>query len=290
MMKQQSLNDSFAKLEKQNAMSVLALIFGTVVGLALGLTGGGGAIFAVPLLVYGLAIDPRQAVGISLAAVGATAAFGFFGRWKTGQVEIPTGLLFAVAGMIGAPVGSWMSAQIPERLLLMLFAVLMLGVAVRMWLKAKPPTFPNACGADEAEGPTCRRDAEGLLRLTSPCALLLSVVGVLTGVLSGLFGVGGGFVIVPALVLFSGMAIHRAVGTSLLVITLVSASGVASHLWAGRDIPIDITLLFVVGGVLGMFTGIWASRYLSGPALQKVFSVAIVAVAIFVAIRTTLHI
>jgi len=83
------------------------------------------------------------------------------------------------------------------------------------------------------------------------------------------------------------MAIHRAVGTSLLVITLVSASGVASHLLAGREIPIDTTLYFVVGGVLGMFAGIWTSRYLSGPALQKVFAVAIVAVAIFVILRTT---
>jgi uncharacterized membrane protein YfcA len=114
----------------------------------------------------------------------------------------------------------------------------------------------------------------------------LAVVGVLTGILSGLFGVGGGFVIVPALVLFSGMAIHRAVGTSLLVITLVGASGVASHLWAGREIPLDKTLLFLGGGVLGMFTGIWASRFMSGPALQRVFSVAIVAVAIFVIART----
>ena len=93
--------------------------------------------------------------------------------------------------------------------------------------------------------------------------------------------------IVPALVLFSGMGIHRAVGTSLLVITLISASGVASHLWAGREIPIDTTLYFVVGGVLGMYVGIWTSRYLSGPALQKVFAVAIVAVAIFVILRTS---
>jgi uncharacterized membrane protein YfcA len=92
-----------------------------------------------------------------------------------------------------------------------------------------------------------------------------------------------------ALVLFSSMAIHRAVGTSLLVITLVSASGVASHLLAGRAIPVDTTLYFVVGGVLGMFVGIWASRYLSGPALQKVFSVVIVAVAVFVILRNTLH-
>jgi uncharacterized membrane protein YfcA len=270
-------------------MPFLSLAFGAIVGLSLGLTGGGGAIFAVPLLVYGLSIDPRQAVGISLAAVGMTSAVGFLGRWKAGQVELATGLMFAVAGMIGAPLGSWLSAQIPERLLLTLFALLMLVVAVRMWRKADPSSVPIACATEEAEGPTCRRDAEGVLRLNSRCALLLGVVGVLTGVLSGLFGVGGGFVIVPALVLFSGMPIHRAVGTSLMVITLISAAGVVSHLWAGRDIPIDTTLLFVVGGVLGMFAGIWASRYLSGPALQKIFAVAIVAVAIFVIFRTTFH-
>jgi uncharacterized membrane protein YfcA len=270
-------------------MPFLSLAFGAIVGLSLGLTGGGGAIFAVPLLVYGLSIDPRQAVGISLAAVGMTSAVGFLGRWKAGQVELATGLMFAVSGMIGAPFGSWLSDQIPEHLLLTLFALLMLVVAVRMWRKADPSRVPIACATEEVEGPTCRRDAEGVLRLNSRCALLLGVVGVLTGVLSGLFGVGGGFVIVPALVLFSGMAIHRAVGTSLLVITLISASGVASHLWAGRDIPIDTTLLFVGGGILGMFAGIWLSRYLSGPALQKVFSVAVVAVAAFVILRTTFH-
>lgn len=268
-------------------MTYLALTFGAVVGLSLGLTGGGGAIFAVPLLVYGLSIDPRQAVGISLAAVGMTSLVGFLGRWKSGQVEIGTGSMFAVAGMAGAPIGSWLSAKIPESLLLSLFSLLMLVVAVRMWRRAGAGEERLVCADDRDSGPTCRRDAEGRLRLTSPCALLLGTVGVLTGILSGLFGVGGGFVIVPALVLFSGMAIHRAVGTSLLVITLISAAGVAAHLWAGRAIPLDTTLLFVTGGVLGMFAGIWGSRYLSGPALQKVFAVMIVFVAIFVVVRST---
>jgi len=239
----------------------------------------------VPLLVYGMAIDPRQAVGISLAAVGMTALVGCFGRWKAGQVEIVTGLLFAAAGMIGAPIGSWLSFLVPESLLLTLFALLMLVVAVRMWRASGSAASQAVCATGDVDGPTCRRDAEGALRLTSPCAALLGIIGVLTGVLSGLFGVGGGFVIVPALVLFSGMSIHRAVGTSLLVISLVSASGVASRLWAGRDIPIDTTLYFVAGGVSGMFAGIWTSRYLSGPALQKIFAAAIVAVAVFVILR-----
>ncbi len=107
----------------------LAILFGCVVGFALGLTGGGGGVFAVPLLVYGMSIDPRQAVGISLAAVGGTALFGAVPRLLRGEVELRTGLLFAVAGMLGAPVGSYLSSLIPGSMLLVLFAGLMLVVA-----------------------------------------------------------------------------------------------------------------------------------------------------------------
>ena len=270
---------------------LLTSVFGGIVGFSLGLTGGGGAIFAVPLLVYGLGVAPREAVGISLAAVGVTSFVGFLGRWRARKVEIRTGLVFAVAGMLGAPVGSWLSGLIPETVLLALFAILMLVVALRMWSKASEPAsagLPVACSTEAADvdGPACRRDINGNLLLTSRCAWLLAAVGIVTGVLSGLFGVGGGFVIVPALVLFSGMAIHHAVGTSLLVITLVSISGIASYLFAGRSISVETTALFVVGGVAGLLLGTLAGRRLSGPALQKVFAVAIVAVALFVIIRT----
>jgi uncharacterized membrane protein YfcA len=267
------------------------LLFGGIVGFSLGLTGGGGAIFAVPLLVYGLGVAPREAVGISLAAVGVTSFVGFLGRWRARQVEIRTGLVFAVAGMLGAPVGSWLSGLISETVLLTLFAILMLVVALRMWSKASESAIaglPIACSTEAADvdGPACRRDINGNLLLTSRCAWLLAAVGIVTGVLSGLFGVGGGFVIVPALVLFSGMAIHRAVGTSLLVITMVSVSAIASHLFAGRSISVETTALFVVSGVAGLLLGNLAGRRLSGPALQKVFAGAIVAVAIFVIVRT----
>ena len=272
-------------------MSSLSVIFGALVGFSLGLTGGGGAIFAVPLLVYGLGVAPREAVGISLAAVGATSFVGFLGRWRARKIELRTGLVFAVAGMLGAPVGSWLSGLIPETVLLTLFAILMLVVALRMWSKASEPAIaglPIACSTETADvdGPACRRDINGNLLLSSRCAWLLAAVGIATGVLSGLFGVGGGFVIVPALVLFSGMTIHRAVGTSMLVVALVSISGIASHLVAGRTISVETTALFVVGGVVGLLVGTRAGRRLSGPALQKVFAVAIVAVAIFVVVRT----
>lgn len=265
----------------------LSLIFGAVVGLSLGLTGGGGAIFAVPLLVYAMGVDAREAVAISLAAVGATSFVGFLHRWKLGEVEPRTGLLFAVAGMCGAPVGTWVASRIPEAVLLLLFAGLMVIVAVRIWRQASLPIQRSvACATSEhTDGPACQRDAAGSLILTSRCAVLLLIVGVFTGVLSGLFGVGGGFVIVPALILFSGMSIHRAVGTSLMVIALVSVSGLASQIWAGHAISPEITTLFVLGGIGGLFTGQQIGRRLSGPGLQKVFAVAILAVATFVIIR-----
>src|SRR6056297_2958123 len=103
-------------------MSALAIFFGSIVGFALGLTGGGGGVFAVPLLVYGMSVAPREAVGISLASVGGTALFGALPRLLHGEVELRTGLLFAIAGMIGAPAGSYLSAMVPETTLLVLFA------------------------------------------------------------------------------------------------------------------------------------------------------------------------
>ncbi|MEO6808514.1 MAG: sulfite exporter TauE/SafE family protein [Isosphaeraceae bacterium] len=269
----------------------LGLVFGALVGFSLGLTGGGGSIFAVPLLVYGLAVRPREAIGISLAAVGATAMVGGLRRLARGEVEVRTGLIFAVAGMLGAPVGSWLGGLLAEGVLLTLFAVLMAAVALRMWVQANrqpEETLAVRAGvatlADEP-GPACRRDPGGRLRLTSRCFAVLALAGLVTGVLSGLFGVGGGFVIVPALVFVTGLGIHRAVATSLLVIALVSASGVASYLVQGRPLPWSLSALFVVGGLFGMELGAHAGRRLSGPRLQKLFAAAMVAVAIFIMVN-----
>jgi uncharacterized membrane protein YfcA len=271
----------------------LGLLFGALVGLSLGLTGGGGSIFAVPLLVYGLAVAPRVAIGVSLAAVGATALAGGLRRLARGEVEMRTGLLFAVAGMLGAPVGAWIGGRVPDVLLLTLFAALMAGVAARMWTQAaRRPSEARVVRADLEPIPAdesrsaCRRDPSGRLHLNSRCFVVLVVSGLATGVLSGLFGVGGGFVIVPALVLVTGMGIHRAVATSLMVIALVSASGVASYVAAGRPLPIDLTALFVLGGVLGMELGTWLGRRMGGPGLQKLFAAAMVVVAAFIVTKS----
>ena len=268
----------------------LAILFGAAVGFALGLTGGGGGVFAVPLLVYGLAIAPREAVGISLASVGGIALAGVMPRLWRNEVEIRTGLLLAVAGMLGAPIGSYLSTLIPESALLVMFGCLMLIVAWRMWAKTRNPQLTTVVCVTEGhpaeDRSACQRDCDGKLKLTSKCVRLLLMVGLLTGILSGMFGVGGGFVIVPALVLFSGMEIHRAVGTSLLVIFLISISGVASYLANGGELSLQTTAQFLTGGLVGIWLGGIVAEKLNGKTLQKVFATAVVLVAVFVIVKT----
>ncbi len=260
----------------------LAIAGGVAVGFALGLTGGGGGIFAIPLLVYGLSMPPREAVGVSLAAVGTTALVGAVSRLRRGEIDVRTGLLFAVAGMVGAPLGAKLSTMLSEATLLLLFSGLMLVIAVRLWLKSIAPERSD----EDASRFVCQLDARGRPTLGPRCVVLLVTLGVLTGVLSGMFGVGGGFVIVPALVLFGGMRIHTAVATSLMVVFLISVSGVASYVLHGGSLSWSLTALFVVGGVLGMQLGTRLSAKLSGPTLQRTFAVAMVAVAAFVVFQS----
>jgi len=265
-----------------------AVISGCLVGLSMGLTGGGGAILAVPLLVYWLGEDPQVAVVISLATVAGTAIIGTAERARLKQVEFPTGLLFAAAGMLTAPLGSWLGEHLPPQLLLVSFAVLMLLIAARMWWRADQAIPPPAEACGPEDGPSCSRDPEGKLRLTSRCAMLLATIGLTVGLLSGLFGVGGGFLIVPALVTFASMGLSRAVGTSLLVMSLVGLAGVAGHLLQGREVPWEVTLLFVAGSVPGLFIGSALTRKLPRALLSKIFAAMILAVAVFVIARTML--
>jgi uncharacterized membrane protein YfcA len=167
-----------------------------------------------------------------------------------------------------------------------MFGFLMFVVAWRMWAKSRDPNVItgvcNTEGHPQADRSACQRDGDGRLKLTSKCARLLVMVGLLTGILSGMFGVGGGFVIVPALVLFSSMEIHRAVGTSLMVIFLISISGVTSYLVSGKELSLETTGAFLLGGFSGMWAGGLVAKRLKGPTLQKIFSIAVVLVALFV--------
>jgi uncharacterized membrane protein YfcA len=273
---------------KGTAVPGLGILFGAIVGLSIGLTGGGGALLAVPLLVYGMGLPMPEAVGTSLASVGATALIGFLVRLQRREAEIPTGLIFAASGSLGAPVGAWLAGTLPQALLLMSFAVLMAIVAIVMWSRAESGSAMTKADQLEESGPACRRDSRGALRLTTRCTWLLLVLGFFTGVLSGLFGVGGGFVIVPALVMFSGMPMPMAVGTSLMVVAIVSGSGLAAHLLAERGLQTAATGQFVIGGLLGLAVAQPIARRLSGPRLQRTFAVLILIVAVAVVVKTSL--
>lgn len=253
----------------------LSIVYGALVGFSLGLTGGGGALFAVPLLVYGLGLPVREAASVSLAAVGTVSLVGAVQRGRAGQVEGRIGLIFAGGAMLGAPLGVRLAHLLPESLLLALFGGLMLVVAARLWLDATAASGPK--GQDTSEYATVRPPSVSLARLVP--------MGLICGVLSGLFGVGGGFIIVPSLVIFAHVSMPRAVGTSLLVIALTSVSGVAAHLWVGNSVPAQVTALFIVGGAAGLQGGQRLGTRLSGPTLQKLFVGVLLGVALLVLLR-----
>ncbi|WP_323846812.1 sulfite exporter TauE/SafE family protein [Microbulbifer magnicolonia] len=234
---------------------------GLVVGMVLGLTGAGGSIFAVPLYIVLLGLPINDAMGMSLGAVSAAALTGVLLRNRSRDLAWRPGLLLAVSGMPAAPVGRWLGAQIDAKLLLSGFALLAISLAVRMWQQAGRHRYAPVANALPANG-------------SSSGALLLA--GAAAGLLSGLFGVGGGFLIVPLLTLHLGMEARSAVGTSLVVIALVSAAGFAFHLLAVADVPLQTLGYSSLGAVTGIVAGTLLARGISGPRLQKLFAISVV--------------
>jgi uncharacterized membrane protein YfcA len=251
---------------------ILTVAFGVVIGFSLGLTGGGGSIFAVPLLIYGLGTGAREAVAISLAAVGSTSLFGAGLHWRAAELELRGGLVFAIGGMAGAPFGSAIGRRLPETLTLTGFALLMGIVGARMWRRQERASLRQTHEAHCAN-------------LTPQRVAIVLATGLLVGVLSGIFGVGGGFIIVPALIFVTGIPIHRAITTSLLVIAVICASGVISNSLAGEELPLRLTTLFIGGGFLGMIPGSRLRSRLSGPGLNRLFAVSMWAVAVFLIVK-----
>lgn len=260
---------------------MLAVIFGVFAGLALGLTGSGGSIFAVPMLVYGLRLPMSEAVAVSLIGVAAIAAAGAVRGIYARLAEVRTALLYAAAGMLGAPLGIRLAERVPDAVQLAVFAVLMLVIGAMMWRKAaseesgyvRAQVFAREAGDDAA--PVCRYTPEGALHLTAPCMLALVAAGFVTGILAGLFGVGGGFLIVPSLRLATGLTMRRAIATSLVIIALVSTGGVASFFAGGGSVDGNIAGIFIVGGLAGLMLGALVARRLAGGMLQRLFAVLI---------------
>jgi uncharacterized protein len=241
-----------------------ALGFGSLIGFSLGALGAGGSILTVPILVYAMNVPVQGATGTSLAIVGLNAATGALDYVRRGKSLLRTGGAFGVSGVLGALAGVWLNHQLRGELILVLFSVLMLGAAVSMLRR-------RAGGASIVSFEE-RYSATGWARLV--------LVGLGVGFLTGFFGVGGGFLIVPALVVVIGLPMQLAVGTSLIAISLNALWGLLGNLRLGT-LDWGLTALFAVGGVVGVLAGGKLSGRLPDRTLRGAFATLIVGVAVY---------
>jgi len=263
--------------------------YGCIVGISLGLTGGGGSIFAIPLLVYGLNLSMTDAVPISLIAVALTAAVGTWYSYRTRLLSWQPIIMFSIGGIVGAPIGLMYAREFLQTTLISGFAILTLFVGLIMWRKTytrpEDSRAVRAITSDDDKEPICKLSADGKLSFTTPCAAVLMVAGLLTGLLSGLFGVGGGFLIVPALMSVIELGIHRAVAASLMIITAIGLSGSASAFIKG-ELQWEIIFPFITGSILGMLLGRKIAVRIAGPTLQRIFASAILITGINIFVFT----
>lgn len=257
---------------------------GLVIGITLGALGGGGAILTVPILVYLLGQSPQAATAGSLVIVGLSSIVGLIPHQRARRVRVIEGVLFGVLGVLGSVAGSAASASVRPEVLMSMFAALMFAVAVLMTRNRRAQVRAERAhdgAGTEPEAPrslsagALRHDRKALLRV------LLAATGV--GLLTGFFGVGGGFAVVPALVLALGFSMPTAVGTSLLVITINSATALVSRLGAGVAIDWPLILTFSVFGAAGSLLGGRIAQRADPRTLNLAFTVLLLAVGGYVA-------
>lgn len=247
----------------------LGLLSGSLVGFSLGVVGGGGSILAVPLMVYVVGVaSPHVAIGTSAIAVAANAAVNLANHARSGHVKWPCAAVFAGAGVAGALGGSTLGKMLDGQRLLLAFALLMLVVGALMLRKRSGP-------------------GDIAVTLSRDNFPLLAVLGLCTGALSGFFGIGGGFLIVPALMLATGMPILNAIGSSLVAVTAFGLTAAASYAFSGF-VDWLLALVFVAGGIVGGLLGARLAKSLSNKraALNNIFAVLIFLVAIYTIIRS----
>lgn len=259
-------------------MVVIGYIAAVFMGLVLGIIGGGGSILTVPILVYFMAVDPGVATGYSLLIVGATAAFGAISYYKQGLIDIRSSMVFAVPSVISVYMTrAFLMPVIPDTLLttpvaitknvaiMLLFAMLMLASAVMMLKRAHQTT-----------------DSLSPSSTHPPKVGLIVIEGAIVGLITGLLGAGGGFLIIPALVLFMGMPMKNAVGTSLLVIAVKSLVGFIGDLQAGIPLAMPLLPLMLVATFIGMAMSTRLSGKFDSSLLPKVFAYFTLFIAIMI--------
>lgn len=253
--------------------ALFAAGLGVLIGLILAFTGAGGGVLAIPMLVFGLHLPVQQAGPVGLFAVGMAAAVGAAVGLRQGVVRYRAATLIGVAGMLTAPLGVMLAQWLPSRPLTAAFAVVLAYSAWRMW---RQPATPAA----DAPAANCQLDpSEGRLRWTQPCAQALAGTGMLSGLLSGLLGVGGGFVIVPALTRHTNLNLRMIQATSLAVIAWVSVSGIAAATLQG-SMRWDVALPFGAGAMVAMLAGQRVAGKLPAARLRQGFAAVSALVAV----------
>lgn len=241
----------------------MIIIYSIFSGLLLGLTGGGGAIITVPALVYGAKMPVIAATTVSLIIVSSTALIGVIFKWRT--IAWKKGLLFALAGIASSPAGTMLAKQLDEKVQIQSFAMLMIIIATIMFYKSLNLK---------------KREINPVNCIHKDSSLKIIPAAIITGILTGLFGVGGGFLIVPALVILGGVESKTATATSLLIITLISLFSLLNKLQE-TNIDFPVTLPFLAGSISGMIIGNHLSRRLSPQLGQQFFAVVAMSIGLY---------
>lgn len=250
---------------------LITLLLGSVIGVVLAVSGAGAGVLAVPLLVFVLQLPLQQAAPVALAAVGIASAVGAVLGLREGIVRYRAAGLIGALGMVAAPLGVLAAQRVPSRPLMAAFAVVLAWVAWRAF-KGAVSTAPRPTPV------CCLNPADGRLRWTLPCARVLAATGTTSGFLSGLLGVGGGFVIVPSLLRNTDVDIRGIQATTLAVIALVSLSGTTAALWQG-SLQLKVVLPFAAAAVITLLVARPLARQLQPERLQQSFAAICVLVS-----------
>ncbi len=266
---------------------IIAVVAGALIGLSLGALGGGGSILAVPVLVYALGQSPAQATTGSLVVVGVTSLFGAVTAYRAGNVLLGRGVAFGAVALGGAALGARASAHVAEPVLLAAFAVLMLAVgglmAVRQVRGGRGGPGSLHVGRATLDDPII--SFSPTFACQCPRALKVLVTATVVGLLTGFLGVGGGFLVVPALVLALALPMEYAAGTSLVVITITSAAALAVRAGAGVSADWWLVGVLTAGSALGGVVGARLANRIDTQRLSAAFTVLVLAVAVYTAAR-----
>lgn len=249
---------------------MISIFLGIVTGIVLSLTGAGGSIIAIPLLIWTLKIDLSQATPIALIAVAISAGIGAVVGLHKGIVRYKAAIYLSCVGALLSPIGIHFSAVLAPWLLSTLLSIILFYVSAKSYIESNSSSVPDK--KQPVLQPLCVTHADNSkLVWSAPCFYALGFSGAISGFLSGLLGIGGGLIIVPALKKFTGLLHESIIATSLMVITCTSLSGVFFHALKG-SIDISLTIFFSIGTLAGMWIGKYLTQTLSLPQKQKIFA------------------